>query len=88
MTFSPEERAALQSPGLEALAVQEREGILGLHRRVFAPEGGELRALGLAAGPEETIWAAGLVNSRCFSETVRLPSPFLGGQSSPLLWVQ
>lgn len=70
MNFEPEERQHLQSPGLEALAAKERENILGVHQRMFAADGGELRALRLAGAPGDTLWAACLVNSRCFSETV------------------
>lgn len=71
MNYLPEERGHLQSAALEALAAKERGDILGVHERMFSSEGGELRALLLAPTPGDTVWAASLVNSRCFSETVR-----------------
>ncbi|GAB4817745.1 hypothetical protein N2152v2_004791 [Parachlorella kessleri] len=60
----------LSSRALDALAAKEREEIFGLHARVFSSESGELRSLSLATSPEETLWAACMVNSRCFSEKV------------------
>ena len=39
--------------------------------RLFSSAGGELRALKLSPQLEDTLWAACMVNSRCFSETVR-----------------
>ncbi len=38
--------------------------------RLFSSTSGELRALQLADSLEDTLWAACMVNSRCFSETV------------------
>ena len=69
MSFRPEERRELQSPALEATAAGERAAILGLHERVFGPRG-DLAALRLAAVPEDTLWAACMVNSRSFSDAV------------------
>lgn len=38
--------------------------------RLFSSASGELRALRLADSLEDTVWAACMVNSRCFSDTV------------------
>ncbi|KAI8471285.1 MAG: hypothetical protein J3K34DRAFT_392961 [Monoraphidium minutum] len=67
MHFTPEERSELQSPALAALAERERSAVLALHASVFGVAG-ELRALRLARGPEDTLWAASMVNSRCFAD--------------------
>lgn len=50
-------------------------------RRLFSSAGGELRALQLADRLEDTLWAACMVNSRCFSETVR-PLPGLAAATA------
>jgi hypothetical protein len=52
---------------------QERASILGLHRAVFSASTGDLRTLQLAASPEDTLWAASMVNSRCFADEARAP---------------
>jgi hypothetical protein len=83
---------AVQSASLASMAAKEREDILGVHARVFCGQGGELRTLALAPRPEDTLWAACMVNSRCFSETVSalcmLRSAFLcHGAPAVLLWV-
>ncbi|EFN53459.1 hypothetical protein CHLNCDRAFT_136721 [Chlorella variabilis] len=70
MNYRPEEVGELQSPLLESRAALERSQIAGLHDRLFCTSGGELRALQLAAGLQDTVWAACMVNSRSFSETV------------------
>lgn len=48
--------------------LQEREGIQGLHDSLFSSSTGELRALDLAPSFSDTLWAACMVNSRCFSD--------------------
>ncbi|GBF96048.1 hypothetical protein Rsub_08863 [Raphidocelis subcapitata] len=70
MHFLPEEREELQSRELEALAAKERASILSLHESIFSGSSGDLSALALAAGPEDTLWAASMVNSRCFADEV------------------
>lgn len=47
---------------------QEREGIEGLHASLFSSSTGELKALNLAPDVSDTLWAASMVNSRCFSD--------------------
>jgi hypothetical protein len=47
---------------------QEREGIQGLHASLFSSSTGELQALDLAPDLSDTLWAACMVNSRCFSD--------------------
>jgi hypothetical protein len=49
---------------------QERDAILGLHASIFSEATGDLRALRLAAAPADTLWAASMVNSRCFADEV------------------
>lgn len=68
MNFTPQERAELQLPHLVALAEKERDGIQGLHDSLFSSSTGELRALDLAPDFSDTLWAACMVNSRCFSD--------------------
>lgn len=70
MNFLPEERRELQNKELEALAKKERDAILGLHQSVFSDDSGDLRALRLSARFEDTLWAASMVNSRCFADEV------------------
>jgi hypothetical protein len=48
--------------------LQEREGIQGLHDSLLSSSTGELRALDLAPSFSDTLWAACMVNSRCFSD--------------------
>lgn len=48
--------------------MQERAGIQGLHDSLFSSTTGELRALDLAPDFSNTLWAACMVNSRCFSD--------------------
>ncbi len=71
MNFTAEERAELQFPELVELAEQERAAIEGLHAAIFSSSSGELAALDLAPHSSDTVWAASLVNSRCFSDNVR-----------------
>jgi hypothetical protein len=47
---------------------QERDGIEGLHASLFSSSTGELKALDLAPDVSDTLWAASMVNSRCFSD--------------------
>lgn len=68
MNYTPEERAELQLPHLIALAEKEREGIEGLHASLFSSTTGQLKALDLAPNVSDTLWAASMVNSRCFSD--------------------
>ncbi|WIA28837.1 hypothetical protein OEZ86_011364 [Tetradesmus obliquus] len=70
MNFAPEERSELQCPDMEALAEKERSAIQGLHDTVFSSSTGELAALDLAPEFKHTLWAACMVNSRCFSDNV------------------
>ncbi|PRW59741.1 acyl-coenzyme A oxidase peroxisomal isoform B [Chlorella sorokiniana] len=70
MNYRPEELADFQSPLIEARARVEREQIAALHERLLSSTSGELRVLQLADSLEDTLWAACMVNSRCFSETV------------------
>jgi hypothetical protein len=49
---------------------QERAAILRLHDNIFSSETGDLRDLQLAGDPSDTLWAAAMVNSRCFSDVV------------------
>lgn len=68
MNFTPQERQELQCPHLITLAQQERDGIRGLHDSLFSSSTGDLRALDLAPSFTDTLWAACMVNSRCFSD--------------------
>ncbi|KAL4459118.1 hypothetical protein ABPG75_013983 [Micractinium tetrahymenae] len=70
MNYTEDELAELQSPLLESRARLERQQIAGLHDRLFSSTTGELRALQLADRLEDMLWAACMVNSRCFSDTV------------------
>lgn len=47
---------------------QERSSIKALHNSLFSSTTGELRALDLAPDFTDTLWAACMVNSRCFSD--------------------
>jgi predicted nicotinamide N-methyase len=53
-----------------AFSLQERTAIQGLHDTVFSSSTGELAALDLAPDFQHTLWAACMVNSRCFSDNV------------------
>jgi len=53
---------------LPVAPTQERDGIQGLHDSLFSSSTGELRALDLAPDFSDTLWAACMVNSRCFSD--------------------
>jgi hypothetical protein len=53
-----------------AFCLQERTAIQGLHDSVFSSSTGELAALDLAPNFQHTLWAACMVNSRCFSDNV------------------
>lgn len=53
---------------LLCVGVQERKGIQGLHDSLFSSSTGELRALDLSPSFSDTLWAACMVNSRCFSD--------------------
>lgn len=55
-------------PLLLPVSTQERDGIQGLHDSLFSSSTGELRALDLAPDFSDTLWAACMVNSRCFSD--------------------
>eukprot|EP00878_Enallax_costatus_P035849 GHUV01040088.1.p1 GENE.GHUV01040088.1~~GHUV01040088.1.p1 ORF type:complete len:486 (+),score=115.66 GHUV01040088.1:144-1601(+) len=70
MNFTPEERHELQSSEMEALAEQERTAIQGLHDSIFSSQTGDLASLDLAPEFQDTLWAACMVNSRCFSDAV------------------
>lgn len=50
--------------------LQERSAIQGLHDSVFSSRTGELSTLDLAPDFQDTLWAACMVNSRCFSDLV------------------
>lgn len=39
-----------------------------MHASLFSSSTGELKALNLAPDVSDTLWAASLVNSRCFSD--------------------
>lgn len=64
----------LTAPRAFSIDPQERSAILRLHDTVFSEATGDLAALKLAAVPEDTLWAASMVNSRCFADEVRLGS--------------
>jgi hypothetical protein len=49
-------------------AAQERSSIKALHDSLFSSTTGELKALDLAPDFNDTLWAACMVNSRCFSD--------------------
>eukprot|EP00879_Flechtneria_rotunda_P023117 GHRR01024437.1.p1 GENE.GHRR01024437.1~~GHRR01024437.1.p1 ORF type:complete len:173 (+),score=39.15 GHRR01024437.1:579-1097(+) len=70
MNFTPEERHELQCPEMQAHAAKERTAIQGLHDSIFSSATGELRSLDLAPSFNDTLWAACMVNSRCFSDNV------------------
>jgi hypothetical protein len=49
---------------------QERAAIASLHENVFSSSTGSLAALRLADTEDDTRWAASMINSRCFAESV------------------
>lgn len=54
----------------DVCAVQEWAAILRLHDNIFSSDTGDLKELQLAGDPSDTLWAAAMVNSRCFSDVV------------------
>ncbi|KAL6749713.1 hypothetical protein V8C86DRAFT_2837062 [Haematococcus lacustris] len=79
LNFTPEEAPLLQLPDLLAEAQRQRDWVLHLHHTWFSRSPSRSpRALQLAHCSQDTLWAAAMVRSRTFSDS-------LGGEGLTLM---